>query len=377
MKRLNILGSTGSIGTQALKVAGHLNYPVVSICANSNIELLENQIREFKPKYAVCIDIDKAKILRKNVKDTKTVILEGRDGLLESVRINDYDLLINGIVGMAGTVPTLEAVKNKKNVAVANKESIVTAGEIIMETARLNGVEVIPVDSEHSAIFQCLGAKRKSEVGVHKLILTASGGSFFGKTKEELKYVTAAQALKHPNWSMGRKITVDCSTLMNKGLEIIEAARLFDMPEDKIETIIHRESIIHSLVEFNDGALLAQLGVPDMCVPIQFAVTYPERMDSLTERLDLAKIGKLTFYKPDEDTFISLKLCRQALRQGGIYPTVLNSANEVAVEKFLNGEIGFYDIFGYVQRVMDKFACISNPQIEDILYVDQKVRQYR
>lgn len=367
-----ILGSTGSVGTQTAAVAEHLGCTVTALSANTNIELLEQQVKKFKPAFVACTDDEAAAELKTRIDDNKTVVFSGTDGLLKMIREADFDLCINAVVGMAGTLPTLEVINRGKNIALANKECIVTAGEILLPLAKEKGSTVLSVDSEHSAIFQCLQDKEPNKPS--RLILTASGGPFFGQTIEDLSKVTTAQALSHPNWAMGEKITIDSATLMNKGLEIIEAVRLFDMPSEKVDVVIHRESIIHSLVEFEDYSILAQLSVPDMQIPIQYAITYPQRQKSPSRRLDLAKIGKFSFYEPDEKTFKALRLCREALKESGTAPTVLNAANEIAVEMFLKGEIKFSQIADIVENVLNKTNIVVNPTIEEIFEADNAVR---
>ncbi len=373
-KKISVLGSTGSIGTQTLDVAENLGCKTETLAAHSNIDLLEKQIRKFKPKFAVCIDKEAAKTLKIKVSDTSTHILGGEEGLFESIKNDNSEIVINGIVGMAGTRPTIEIIKAHKAVALANKEAIVTAGEYICKLAKDENVPIISVDSEHSAIFQCLET-RKGTAKIKKLLLTASGGPFFGMTSEQLKDITPEKALAHPTWNMGKKISIDSSTLMNKGLEIIEAVRLFGVDESKIKVVIHRESIIHSAVEFEDNAIIAQLGLPDMRVPIQYAITYPDRMPSPAKELDFADLGKMTFYNPDEKTFRALSLARQAIRTGGTAPTVFNAANEVAVEKFLKGEISFLQIADIVEKALNETEITDNPNIDEIFEADRKVRQ--
>lgn len=373
-KKISILGATGSIGTQTLDVAENLGCEIVTLTAHSSIDLLEKQIRKFKPKFAVCTDKAAAETLKARVCDTKTTVLGGDEGLFETIRNDGAELAVNGIVGMAGTRPTIEIIKAHKTAALANKEAIVTAGEYICALAKSENVPLISVDSEHSAIFQCLET-RKGEAKIKRLLLTASGGPFFGKTAEELKDIKPEHALAHPTWKMGKKITIDSATLMNKGLEIIEAVRLFGVDESRVKVVVHRESIIHSAVEFEDNAIIAQLGLPDMRGPIQYAITYPNRVASPASELDLATLAKMTFFEPDEKTFRSLSLARQAIRTGGTAPTVFNAANEVAVAKFLNGEIGFLQIADVVERALNETETISNPDIEEIFETDRKVRQ--
>lgn len=373
-KKISVLGSTGSIGTQTLDVAANLGCEIETLAAHSNIELLEDQIRRFHPEFAVCTDKNAANTLKTRVGDTNTKVLGGDEGLFETIENDESELIVNGIVGMAGTRPTIAIIKAHKTAALANKEAIVTAGEYICSLAKKENVPLISVDSEHSAIMQCLET-RKGEANIKRLLLTASGGPFFGKTAEELQNISPSDALAHPTWKMGKKITVDSATLMNKGLEIIEAVRLFGVDESKVRVVIHRESIIHSAVEFEDNAVMAQLGVPDMRVPIQYAITYPDRSLSPADALDLAQIGKLTFFDPDEKTFRALSLARQAIRTGGTAPTVFNAANEVAVARFLEGRLGFLQIADFVERALNDTEIISDPEIEDIFETDRKVRQ--
>ena len=373
-KKISVLGSTGSIGTQTLDVAANLGCEIETLAAHSNIGLLEDQIRRFHPEFAVCTDKNAANTLKTRVGDTNTKVLGGDEGLFETIENDESELIVNGIVGMAGTRPTIAIIKAHKTAALANKEAIVTAGEYICSLAKKENVPLISVDSEHSAIMQCLET-RKGEANIKRLLLTASGGPFFGKTAEELQNISPSDALAHPTWKMGKKITVDSATLMNKGLEIIEAVRLFGVDESKVRVVIHRESIIHSAVEFEDNAVMAQLGVPDMRVPIQYAITYPDRSPSPADALDLAHIGKLTFFDPDEKTFRALSLARQAIRTGGTAPTVFNAANEVAVARFLEGRLGFLQIADFVERALNDTEIISDPEIEDIFETDRKVRQ--
>ena len=373
-KRISVLGSTGSIGTQTLDVAENLGCEVETLTAHSSIDLLEKQIRKFKPSFAVCTDKPAAETRKSWDSHTKPKALGGEHGLFETIKNDASELIVNGIVGMAGTRPTIEIIKAHKTAALANKEAIVTAGEYICDLAKKENVTLISVDSEHSAIFQCLET-RKGEAKIKRLLLTASGGPFFGKTAEELKDITPEKALAHPTWKMGKKITIDSATLMNKGLEIIEAVRLFGVDESKVKVVIHRESIVHSAVEFEDNAIIAQLGLPDMRVPIQYAITYPDRKPSPAAELDLASLAKMTFYEPDEKTFRSLSLARQAIRTGGTAPTVFNAANEVAVARFLGGEIGFLQIADVAERALNDTPIIQNPDIEDIFETDRKVRQ--
>ena len=374
MKNISILGSTGSIGTQTLEVASFLgDVRVFGLSTNSNINLLETQIRKYKPQVAAVVDETSAKMLKISVADTNTKIVTGTDGLCEVSTICDVDTVVTSIVGIAGLIPTMAAIESGKNIALANKETLVTAGNIVMDAAKKNGVSILPVDSEHSAIFQCIGNCEKSQI--NKLIITASGGSFYGKTVDDLKNVSVADALNHPNWSMGRKITIDSATLMNKGLEIIEAHWLFDMEYDDIDVIIHRESIIHSMVEFADGSVLAQMGLPDMKLPIHYALCYPNRIPSMSQPMNLAKIGKLTFAEPDYDTFKCLSLAIEAGKIGGTMPTVLNAANEGAVDMFLNGRIHFLEIGEIVEKCINSHKNIINPKLIDIIDTNKQIRE--
>jgi len=363
--KLTILGSTGSIGRQAIDIARFNNWEVESICANSSIDILEKQIRLLAPKYCAVFDEKAAKLLKKAVSDCSTKIFSGEDGICSMIRNCESDIVINSIVGVAGLLPTLAAIDSGKDIALANKETLVCAGEIVMKRALEKGVKIIPVDSEHSAIFQCLRSGSRSEL--RRILLTASGGPFFGKSREGLESITVDQALAHPTWSMGRKITVDCATLMNKGFEIIEAVHLFGVPQEKVEVVVHRESTIHSMVEFNDGCVIAQLGSPDMRTCIQYALTYPERHESPVAALDFTKIRSLTFAEPDNETFILLPLARWAINQGGVLPAVMNGANEKAVALFLEGKIKFTDIFDIVSKITTEFINIKSPSVDDIL----------
>lgn len=373
MKSMSILGSTGSIGTQALDVARLRDFSVRALTSNSNIDLLENQIREFKPEFAAVCDEKAARELKIKVADTSTVILSGQDGVCEAANV-DVDKVLNSIVGIAGLKPTLAAIDAGNDIALANKETLVAGGELVKKKAAENNVSIYPVDSEHSAIFQSLqGSPGKKSV--KRLILTASGGPFFGKTRDELKNVTVEQALKHPNWSMGAKITIDSATMMNKGLELIEAAWLFDMPADKIDILVHRQSIVHSMVEFVDNSVIAQLGVPDMRVPIQYALTYPDRYESPAAQLRLEDWKNLTFEEPDYNTFTCIDLCKQAITKGGIYPAAANAANEAANELFRQGKIGFLDIADMVSYALENTAFSDCDSLEKILFVDSESRK--
>ena len=372
IKTLTILGSTGSIGVQALDVARLMGLEILALTSNVRTDILENQIREFHPKYAAVADEAKAAELKTKVADTGTVILSGSEGVAECAGIK-ADCVLNSLVGIAGLAPTVAAIKAGNNIALANKETMVAGGVLVNRLAKERGVSILPVDSEHSAIFQSLqGCADKKQV--KKLILTASGGPFFGKKAAELENVTAEQALKHPNWSMGAKITIDSATMMNKGLEIIEAVRLFDMPEDKIEVLVHRQSIVHSMVEYTDNSVIAQLGVPDMRIPIQYALTYPDRFISPVKELDLAEIATLTFSKPDNETFRCPDYCREALRKGGLFTAAVNAANEKANELFRQGRIKFGDIAKRVEKALSYPAYIEDYTLEDILSLDREIR---
>ena len=375
-KNLSILGSTGSIGTQTLDVARNLSLEVTALAAYGNIKLLEEQIREFHPALAVVFDEEKAKQLRTAVADTETKILAGMDGLCEAASIDGADVVVNAVVGCVGLQPTLAAIGAGKDLALANKETLVAGGALVMRAAEENGVKIFPVDSEHSAIFQCLqGCPEKKFLS--RIILTASGGPFFGKTREELAEVTPRQALKHPNWDMGAKITIDSSTMMNKGLEILEASWLFDMPVSQIDVVIHRESVIHSLIEYVDYSVIAQLGVPDMRIPIQYAITWPERYPSPVKRLSLADYGTLTFAQPDEETFRCLAACKEAGRRGGLAPAAANGANEAAVDLFLKEKISFLEIGELVWAAMDRQPDVETiTSVDDILTADRAAREF-
>ena len=371
MKELIILGSTGSIGTQALEVARREGYRVTAMAAGSNVELFEKQIREFKPSIVALFNSGAANDLKLRIADTETLVLCGAEGVCEVARSRG-DIVLNAIVGIAGLAPTLAAIDAGKDIALANKETLVTGGEIVNRRVREKGVKLLPVDSEHSAIFQSL--QGAPEGSLKKILLTASGGPFYGKKREELENVTVEQALKHPNWSMGAKITIDSATLMNKGLEVIEAVHLFGLPASDIEVLVHRQSILHSGVELNDGAIIAQLGTPDMRLPIQYALTYPSRSMAF-ERLSLADIGTLTFERPDTDTFRCLPLCMQAIDRGGLYPTAINGANEEAVALFLKGKIKFLQIASLVEEALQAAESRENFTVEDIFEADRAARE--
>ena len=375
MKRtLSILGSSGSIGRQTLKVAEVCGYEVAAITVNKSVELAEAQARQFKPRLAVAVDENAANHLRVRLADTNTKVLSGQEGLLEAASLPEADTVVTAIVGVAGLRPTLAAIDCGKRIALANKETLVCAGELVMSRAQESGAEIVPVDSEHSAIFQCLqGCKNRGEV--RRLIITASGGPFYGKDCKELSLVTKEQALKHPNWAMGAKITIDSATLMNKGLEFIEAMRLYLMPPERIQIVVHRESIVHSLVEFEDGAILAQLGSADMCLPIQYALTWPERTPGPAKPLDLLSCPPLTFQKPDPDTFRCLGLALECAERGGTSTAILNGANEAAVALFLADKIGFLDIPRLVERALDQVPVVDRPTLEDIFDADHAARE--
>ena len=372
MKKIAILGSTGTIGTQTLEVVReNKDIEVLGLAAGNNIKLLERQIREFHPKMAAVWSEERAKELRENVKDLNIKIVSGMEGLIELSVMEESEILVTAIVGMIGIRPTIEAIKAGKDIALANKETLVTAGHIIMPLAKEYQVAILPVDSEHSAIFQSLqGGQEKA---LHKILLTASGGPFRQKTREELLNIQVEDALKHPNWEMGRKITIDSSTLVNKGLEVIEAKWLFDVSLDQIEVVVHPQSIIHSMVEYVDGAIIAQLGTPDMKLPIQYALYYPERRFLPGDRLDFAALSKLTFEKPDMETFYGLRLAFEAGKEGGSLPTVFNAANELAVSKFLERKIKYLEIPEIIEHCMQAHKTIADPSVDEILQTEQEV----
>jgi len=370
---ITVLGSTGSIGTQALRVAEFADYSVDALAFASNVKLGEEQIRKFNPKVVSVNDEAAAGDLKTRVADTSTKIISGKDCVCEMLESLHSDVCINAISGFDGLLPTLSAIQRFPRLGLANKETIVAAGALVKQSAREHHCEIIPVDSEHSAIFQCLEGNRGKSV--RRILLTCSGGPFFGVNKESLKKVTVADALGHPTWKMGAKITIDSATLMNKGLELIEAMHLFDISPEKIEVVIHRESIIHSMVEYNDKAVIAQLGVSDMCLPIQYAITYPERIESPCEPLDFFKIGKLTFFEPDRKTFPLLALAEKAAREGGLLPCVMNAANEEAVAHFLNGKIGFTDISDIVCEMVNNYRNPSEFGLSDIIKANDTTRE--
>jgi len=371
-KNISLLGSTGSIGKQVLEVAKRLGLRVSGLAANSNINLLETQCREFRPLIVSAGNKDLAAELRQRLRDFDIKVVHGVEGMKEVASIDDADTVVSAVVGIAGLIPTIEAVRKGKDIALANKETLVTSGRIFMEEAKKSGTKIFPVDSEHSAIFQCLAGNRKEDV--QRIILTASGGPFRGMTRNQLKNVKVSDALKHPNWTMGRKITIDSATLMNKGLEVIEARWLFDIDVDSIDTIIHPQSIIHSMVEFKDGSVMAQLGIPDMKLPIQLALTWPERAHNTFGRLDLLSCGSLTFEKPDLNTFPCLRLAYEAIKTGGTLPAVMNGANEAAVSLFLKEEISFTEIPELIERAMLKHTVNTNPCLDDIIEADMWAR---
>lgn len=373
-KYLSILGSTGSIGRQTLEVVEQMEQiHVVALTAGTNVERMAEQCRQFRPELAVMATEKAARELENELRGGNIRVLHGMDGLIAAAAYEKADTVVTAVVGMVGLRPTLAAIQKKKRIALANKETLVCAGELVMQAAREYGAEIIPVDSEHSAIFQCLmGCGDRREV--RRLLLTCSGGPFYGKTAQELRGVTKADALKHPNWKMGHKITIDCATLMNKGLEVIEAMRLYDLPLSQVEVLIHRQSIVHSLVEFRDGAVMAQLGVPDMRVPIRLALTYPRRAVNPAAPLDLLTCGALTFEKPDETAFPCLTLAKQAAETAGNACAAMNGANEAAVAKYLADEIGFYDIPRLVRQAMESVPFVKMPDLNEILEADRLAR---
>ncbi len=375
MKKIAILGSTGSIGTQTLDVVREQgDISVAALAAGSNIALLEQQIREFHPRLVAVWDKKKAEELKIKTADLSVEILDGMDGLLAVAQIPEAEILVTAIVGMLGIRPTIAAIRAGKDIALANKETLVTAGHLIMPMAEENHVSILPVDSEHSAIFQSLNGERHNKI--HKILLTASGGPFRGKTREELKDVTVEDALKHPNWSMGRKITVDSATLVNKGLEVMEAKWLFDVELSQIQVVVQPQSVIHSMVEYEDGAIIAELGTADMRLPIQYALYYPDRRPLSGERLDFYKLGQITFERPDTDTFRGLALAYRAMDQGGNVPTAFNAANERAVAKFLNHEIRFLEIPEIIEACMEHCNYVKNPSVEEILDTERAAYEY-
>ena len=375
MRNIAILGSTGSIGTQTLDVVrANGDIEVLGISAGRNVKMLEEQAREFHPKLIAVWDENAAKDLAVRLQDIDVKIVSGMDGLLELARMPETDILVTAVVGMIGIRPTMEGIKAGKDIALANKETLVTAGHLIIPMAKEYGVQILPVDSEHSAIFQALHGEKREQV--EKLLITASGGPFRGRKRDELKNVTLADTLKHPNWVMGQKITVDSATLVNKGLEVMEAKWLFDVDLDHIQVVVQPKSIIHSMVEFKDGAVMAQLGTPDMRLPIQYALYYPERRYLEGERLDFHKLKEITFEDPDMETFLGLPMAMDAARAGGSMPTVFNAANELAVKKFLQEKIGFLDIYEIIGQSMDRHQVIANPDLDEILAVEAETYKW-
>ena len=373
-KTIALLGATGSIGRQTLEVAGELGLRVAALTANTQVDLLEQQARQYMPRLAVLYDENAALALKKRLQGTGIEVMAGEEGLLAAAAMSEADTVVTAVMGSVGLRPTLAAIQKGKRIALANKETLVCAGELVMDAAEKYGAEIVPVDSEHSAVFQCLqGCRDRSEV--RRILLTCSGGPFYGRTFDELEHMTAADALRHPNWHMGPKITVDSATLMNKGLEIIEAMRLYRLPVEQVQAVIHRQSIVHSLVEFRDGALLAQLGTPDMKLPIRYALTYPYRAESPDKPLDLLTCGALTFAEPDERAFPCLRLAREAAATGGTACAVLNGANEAAVGLFLQGRIGFNDIARRVEHALAHIGVQYQPSLADILEADRAARR--
>lgn len=375
MKKIALLGATGSIGTQTLKVARlHPEFSIVSMAANRNADSLEKAAREFLPKVVCCYEENAATDLKNRLRDTDIRVVSGMDGLIECATLSEADIVVGAVVGMIGILPTMEAIKAKKDIAIANKETLVTAGHIITRLAEENHVRLLPVDSEHSAIFQCLQGEKKEEVS--RILLTASGGPFRTFTKEELRNVKKEDALKHPNWNMGPKVTIDSSTLFNKGLEVMEAHWLFSMDYDQIDVVIQPESIIHSMVEFRDGAIKAQMGVPDMCIPIQYALDFPNRATKVSPSIDFTKLASIHFETPDTDRFPGLRLAYEVGKKGGNAPTVFNAANEVAVGKFLRDEISYPEIFELVSRCVDTIPFRDDPTLTDILNTETETRDF-
>ncbi len=373
-KTISLLGSTGSIGRQTLQVTQELGLRVAALTANTQVDMMERQVRQFHPALAVMMDQEAADELRRRISDLPVAVLSGPEGLLTAATLDEADTVVTAVVGSVGLRPTLAAIEKGKRIALANKETLVCAGELVMDAADRCGARIVPVDSEHSAIFQSLqGCRDRSEI--KRLILTCSGGPFFGKSHDELENIRPFDALKHPNWSMGAKITIDSATLMNKGLEIIEAMRLYRLPVEQVDAVIHRQSIVHSLVEFRDGAMIAQLGTPDMKLPIRYAFTWPNRAASPDTPLDLLSCGALTFHAPDLDAFPCLRIARQCAKTGGTACAIMNAANEEAVMAFLRGELGFNDIPRQVERALSALAVKYTPSLEDILEADRMARQ--
>lgn len=383
MRKLSLVGSTGSIGVQAADVVRMLRtngaeedrFEICGLAAHSNIDLLERQIREFKPQAVAVFDIDAAEKLKKNVRDISVRVLQGMDGICEIAAMDEADVTLNSVTGMVGLLPTLAAIRAKKTLALANKESLVTGGHIVVNEAKRNGVKILPVDSEHSAIFQCLqGCHNPAQL--KRLIITASGGPFFGESLASLKGVTPQMALKHPNWDMGARITIDSATMFNKGLEIMEAKWLFGVNPENIDVVVHRESVVHSLIEYDDNSVIAQLGVPDMRIPIQYALTYPNRYPSPVKQLSLTDYGKLTFFSADEGTFKCLASCKKALLRGGLAPAAINGADEEAVKLFLSGKISFTDIGDIVTEAMERQPDSEDITVDTIFAADSAARAY-
>ena len=374
MKTISVLGSTGSIGTQALDIARLHKINIKALAANRNVSLLTNQAKEFNAEYVCIYDKEKYKELKENFIGTKVKVLCGMEGLCEIAVLDGVDILLNSVVGMLGLRPTLEAIEKGVDIALANKETLVTGGKLVIDKAAQQGVKILPVDSEHSAIFQCLQGNEMNEI--NKIILTASGGPFFGFSKSELENVSVEQALDHPNWSMGNKITIDSATLMNKGLEFIEAMWLFDLKPEQIEIVVHRESVIHSAVEYKDGSVIAQMGVPDMRLPIQYALLYPKRLNCKEKALSLTDYGTLSFSKPDYETFDCLRACIKAITIGGSMPAVVNGANEKAVELFLNRKISFLQIGELVTSALESIKTCEITCLEDVLQADKTAREF-
>ncbi|MBE5837656.1 1-deoxy-D-xylulose-5-phosphate reductoisomerase [Butyrivibrio sp.] len=376
MRKIVLLGSTGSIGTQTLDVVRNNSkeLEVVGLAANTRVEMVEKQVREFKPKYVCMFDENAAKDLKQRLSDIDIEVYSGMEGLLEIVSVPEADTVLTAVVGMIGIRPTIKAIESGKDIALANKETLVCAGHIIMPLAAKMGVKILPVDSEHSAIFQSLNGEPKDKV--EKILLTASGGPFRGKKKAELENMTAADALKHPNWDMGPKVTIDSSSLVNKGLEVMEARWLFDVSLDNIQVLVHPQSIVHSAVQYVDGAVIAQLGVPDMKLPIQYALFYPDRRPMAEKRLDLFELGSLTFEKPDIETFRGLKLAFDAAYAGGSMPTVFNAANEMAVRRFLKGDIRYLEIYDMIEEAMEHHKRVDNPDVDAILLAEKETYEF-
>lgn len=374
VKCVSILGSTGSVGRQSLDIVAHLNIPVAALTAGTGVQRMAQQCRQFRPVLAVMATQEAAQALQEQIKDLPVQVMWGEEGLIQAATMPQADCIITAVVGMLGLKPTLAAIREKKRIGLANKETLVCAGELVMAEAKKYGAEIVPVDSEHSAIFQCLMPNLDCRP-VKRLVLTCSGGPFFGMTRQQLKTVTKADALRHPTWKMGPKITVDCATLMNKGLEVIEAMRLYDLPLEQVDVVIHRQSIVHSMVEFCDGAVMAQLGAPDMRLPIQLAMTYPERLDSPVEKLDLLNCPALSFMAPDMEAFPCLALARDCAAKGGTACPAMNGANEEAVALFLEDKIGFYDIYRLVLQAVEAVPFIQQPNLEQILEADRLARE--